>query len=164
MGCISHSRNLMVCISHSRNNSQISVLVFRNILLPSVQQATREHSEVRVLKPTRCTSSSSSVGATARFGLWPVQQHLSIFPSVQQATREHSEVRVLKPTRCTSSSSSVGATARCGLWPVQQHLSIFPSLSPTLSIFSLPALKDLFFTSSLHPFLSLPLRLVLSSS
>jgi hypothetical protein len=43
-----------------------------------------------------------------------------------------------------SSSSSVGATARCGLWPVKQYLSIFPYLSPTLSIFSLPALEDLF--------------------
>jgi hypothetical protein len=44
----------------------------------------------------------------------------------------------------SSSSSSVGATARCGLWPVEQYLSIFPYLSPTLSIFSLPALEDLF--------------------
>jgi len=41
-------------------------------------------------------------------------------------------------------SSSVGATARCGLWPVEQYLSIFPYLSPALSIFSLPALGDLF--------------------
>ena len=41
-------------------------------------------------------------------------------------------------------SSSVGATARCGLWPVEQYLSIFPYLSPTLSIFSLSALKNLF--------------------
>jgi hypothetical protein len=43
-----------------------------------------------------------------------------------------------------SSSSSVGATACCGLWPVEQYLSIFSYLSPTLSIFSLPALEDLF--------------------
>jgi hypothetical protein len=43
-----------------------------------------------------------------------------------------------------SSSSSVGATVRCGLWPVEQYLSIFPCLTPTLSIFSLPALEDLF--------------------
>ena len=42
------------------------------------------------------------------------------------------------------SSSSVDATARCGLWPVEQYLSIFPYPSPTLSIFSLPALEDLF--------------------
>jgi len=41
-------------------------------------------------------------------------------------------------------SSSVGATARCGLWPVEQYLSIFSYPSPTLSIFSLPALEDLF--------------------
>jgi len=41
-------------------------------------------------------------------------------------------------------SSSVGATARCGLWPVKQDPSIFPYLSPTLSIFSLPLLEDLF--------------------
>jgi hypothetical protein len=40
--------------------------------------------------------------------------------------------------------SSVGATARCGLWPVEQYLSICPYLSPTLSIFSLPTLEDLF--------------------
>jgi len=44
----------------------------------------------------------------------------------------------------TSISFSVGATARCGLWPVKQYLSIFPYPSPTLSIFSLPALEDLF--------------------
>jgi hypothetical protein len=44
----------------------------------------------------------------------------------------------------TSSSSSIGTTARCGLWPVEQYLSIFPYLSPTLSIFSLPTLEDLF--------------------
>jgi hypothetical protein len=42
------------------------------------------------------------------------------------------------------SSSSVRATAPCGLWPVEQYLSIFPYLSPTLSIFSPPALEDLF--------------------
>jgi len=42
------------------------------------------------------------------------------------------------------SSSSIGATARCGLWPIEQYLSIFPYLSPTLFIFSLPALEDLF--------------------
>ena len=34
--------------------------------------------------------------------------------------------------------------ARCGLWPVEQYLFIFPYLSPTLSIFSLPTLEDLF--------------------
>ena len=42
------------------------------------------------------------------------------------------------------SSSSIGATARCGFWPVEKYLSICPYLSPTLSIFSLPALEDLF--------------------
>jgi hypothetical protein len=48
-------------------------------------------------------------------------------------------------SRChDSSSSSIGATARCELWPVEQYLSIFSYLSPTLSIFSLPALEDLF--------------------
>jgi hypothetical protein len=44
----------------------------------------------------------------------------------------------------SSSSSSLGATARCGLWPVEQYLSICPYLSPTLSIFSLPTVEDLF--------------------
>jgi len=48
----------------------------------------------------------------------------------------------------SSSSSSIGATARCGLWPVEQYLSIFPYLSPILSIFSLPALEDLFLLST----------------
>ena len=43
-----------------------------------------------------------------------------------------------------SSSSSAGITARCGLWLVEQYLSIFLYLTPTLSIFSLPALEDLF--------------------
>jgi len=47
-------------------------------------------------------------------------------------------------TSVTSFSSSVGATARCELWPVEQYLSICPYLSPSLSIFSLPALEDLF--------------------
>jgi hypothetical protein len=51
----------------------------------------------------------------------------------------------------TPSSFSVGATARCGLWPVEQYLSIFPYLSPTLSIFSLPALEDLFPLLSIFP-------------
>jgi hypothetical protein len=46
------------------------------------------------------------------------------------------------------SSSSVGATARCGLWPVEQYSSIFPYPSPSLSIFSLPALEDLFLLST----------------
>jgi hypothetical protein len=49
----------------------------------------------------------------------------------------------------SSSSSSVGATACCGLWPIEQYLSIFPYLSPTLSIFSLPALEDLFLLLSI---------------
>jgi len=53
-------------------------------------------------------------------------------------------LRKLMLPRTPSSSSSVGATARCGLWPVEQYLSICPYLSPTLSIFSLPALEDLF--------------------
>ena len=42
------------------------------------------------------------------------------------------------------SSSSVDATARCGLWLVEKYLSICPYLSPTLSIFSVPTLEDLF--------------------
>ena len=41
--------------------------------------------------------------------------------------------------------SSIGTTAHCGLWPVEQSPSIFFSyLPPTLSIFSFPALEDLF--------------------
>jgi len=44
----------------------------------------------------------------------------------------------------TSSFSSIGTTARCGLWPVEQCPSILSYLSPTLSIFSRPALEDLF--------------------
>jgi hypothetical protein len=43
-----------------------------------------------------------------------------------------------------SSSSSIGATARCWLWPVEKCPSILSYLSPTHSIFSLPALEDLF--------------------
>ena len=43
-----------------------------------------------------------------------------------------------------SSSSSIGTTAHCGLWPIEQCPSIFSYLPPTLSIFSLPALEDLF--------------------
>ena len=62
----------------------------------------------------------------------------------------------------TSSSSSIGTTAHCGLWPVEQCPSIFSYLPPTLSIFSLPSLEDLFFTS--HLFLGLPLLPVPSSS
>ena len=44
----------------------------------------------------------------------------------------------------SSSSSSIGTTAHCGLWPVEQCPSIFSYLPPTLTIFSLPALEDLF--------------------
>jgi hypothetical protein len=58
---------------------------------------------------------------------------------------QHNEENVFTAIIITVySSSSVGATARCGLWPVEQYLSICPYLSPTLSIFSLPALEDLF--------------------
>ena len=39
---------------------------------------------------------------------------------------------------------SIGTTAHCGLWSVEQHPSIFSHLPPTLSIFSLPALEELF--------------------
>ena len=39
---------------------------------------------------------------------------------------------------------SIGTTAHCGVWPVEQCLSILSYLSPTLSIFSLPAFEDLF--------------------
>ena len=48
------------------------------------------------------------------------------------------------PSSSSSSSSSIGTTAHCGLWPVEQCPSIFSYLTPTLSIFSLPALEDLF--------------------
>jgi len=41
-------------------------------------------------------------------------------------------------------SSSIVTTAHCGLWPVGQCPSIFSYLPPTLSIFLLPALEDLF--------------------
>ena len=55
---------------------------------------------------------------------------------------------VIKQKLCcnksASSSSSIGTTAHCGLWPVEQCPSIFPYLPPALSIFSLPALEDLF--------------------
>jgi len=61
------------------------------------------------------------------------------YPNMVQDT-----AAVFIDTTMYSSSSSVGATARCGLWPVEQYLSICPYLPPTLSIFSLPALEDLF--------------------
>ena len=44
----------------------------------------------------------------------------------------------------SSSFSSIGTTAHCGLWPVEQCASIFSYLPHILSIFSLPALEDLF--------------------
>jgi len=55
---------------------------------------------------------------------------------------------IVKPTRCANVSnlfsSSIGTTAHCGLWPVELCPSIFSYLPRTLSIFSLPALEDLF--------------------
>jgi len=39
---------------------------------------------------------------------------------------------------------SSGTAVHCGLWPVKQCPSIFSYLPPTLSIYSLPALEDLF--------------------
>ena len=59
----------------------------------------------------------------------------------------------------SSSSSSIGSTAHCGLWPVEYCPSIFSYLPPTLSIFSLPELEDLFLLplsifSSVFPFFS----------
>jgi len=44
----------------------------------------------------------------------------------------------------SQSFSSVGGTVRCGLWPVEKYLSVCPYLSPTLCIFSLSTLEDLF--------------------
>ena len=44
----------------------------------------------------------------------------------------------------SSSSSSIGTTAHCGIWSVEQCPYIFSYLPPNLSIFSLPALEDLF--------------------
>jgi hypothetical protein len=40
---------------------------------------------LKMVQPTPNHSSSSSVGATARCGLWPVEQHLSIFPYLSPA-------------------------------------------------------------------------------
>ena len=62
-------------------------------------------------------------------------------------------------TQGKRSSSSIGTTAHCGLWPVEQCPSIFSYLLPTISIFSLPALEDLFLLplsifSSVFPFFS----------
>ena len=68
----------------------------------------------------------------------------------------------LHSSSSSSSSSSIGTTAHCGLWPLEQYPSIFSYLPPTLSIFSLPALEDLFLLplsifSCVFPFfLSLP--------
>ena len=47
-------------------------------------------------------------------------------------------------TTTTTTTTSIGTTAHRGLWPVEQCPSIFSYLPPTLSIFSLPALEDLF--------------------
>jgi len=61
-------------------------------------------------------------------------------------------------------SSSVGATARCGLWPVEQYFSIFfLSITNSLHLLTPNTWRSLA-TSSLHPFLGLPLRLAFSSS
>ena len=60
------------------------------------------------------------------------------------------EVRIKFTVTCIvlqRTSSSIGTTAHCGLWPVEQSPSIFSYLPPTLSIFSLPALEDLFLLS-----------------
>ena len=59
------------------------------------------------------------------------------------------------------SSSSTGTTADCGIWPVEQWPYIFSYLPSTLSIFSLPALEDLFLLplsifSRVFPFSYLP--------
>ena len=67
----------------------------------------------------------------------------------------------------SSSSSSIGTTAHCGLWPVEQRPSIFFYLPPTLSIFSLPALEDLFllplsFFSCVLSTLALPVSSIIS--
>ena len=73
---------------------------------------------------------------------WVTQHDCKVFRNV--INKAHYNIINFIPGRTTSSYSSVGATARCGLWPVEQYLSIFPYLSPTLSIFSLPAPEDLF--------------------
>ena len=50
----------------------------------------------------------------------------------------------LEADHSSSSSSSIGITGHCGLWPVEQYPTIFFYPSPTFSIYSLPALVDLF--------------------
>ena len=68
------------------------------------------------------------------------------------------------PSILINSSSSIGTTVHCGLWPVEQCPSIVSYLPPTLSIFSLPALEDLFLLPLSIFSWVFPLRLVPSSS
>ena len=100
------------------------------------------------------TSSSSSIGTTAHCRLWPVKQCPSILsylaPILPIFSLSALEDLFLLPLSIfswlspSSSSSSIGTTAHCRLWPVEQCPSIVSYLPPTLPIFSLPALEDLF--------------------
>ena len=73
-------------------------------------------------------------------------------------------MKFLTSSSSSSSSSSIGTSAHCGIWPVEQCPSIFSYLPPTLSIFSLPALEDLFLLPLSVVFWCLPLLLDPSSS
>ena len=73
--------------------------------------------------------------------------------------RRSVEIKIIMEFWSNDTSSSIGTTAHCGLWPVEKCPSIFSYLPPTLSIFSLPALEDLFLlplspSSRLFQFLS----------
>ena len=60
--------------------------------------------------------------------------------NLQARGRAQCQESYLQDTSC----SSIGTTAHFGLWFVEKCPSIFSYLPPTLSIFSLPALEDLF--------------------
>jgi len=92
-----------------------------------------------------------TLGLLTSFSTYIQTNHLTTFNYTYVATRTPNSRRVNLET---SSSSSVGPTARRGFWPVEQYLSIFSYPPSTLSIFSIPALEDLFLLNSTQYFKS----------
>ena len=88
---------------------------------------------------------------TVRYSIQQVRQHCEW----RNFHRKFTLMQFISSSSYSSSYSSsssyyyysICTTSRSGLWPVEQCPPIFSYLLPTLSIFSLPALEDLFLFS-----------------
>ena len=104
----------------STNHKAPRYVVFSTLLLPRPSQA-------KIYFSAPCSQTHLACVAPSMWE-WPR------FTLIQNSRQSYGSVY----------SSSIGTTAHCRLWPVEQYPSFFSYLPPTLSIFSLQALEDLF--------------------